>query len=96
MVKDLINSEECQQLKKSVEQLIDQWDPERDSSCIFSTGGNREQSRSRYFLESGDKISFFMEEDAFDPETREIHSECLVFNHNLICSCRETQSRQTS
>lgn len=77
MVKDLITIEECAQLKKSVEQLIDQWDPECDSSCVFSTGGNREQSKSRYFLESGDKISFFMEEDAFDPETREIRSDFL-------------------
>lgn len=74
MVKNLITLDECDQLKKSVEQLINQWDPERDSSCVFSTGGNREQSKSRYFLDSGDKISFFIEEDAFDPETSRILS----------------------
>jgi hypothetical protein len=56
-------------LKESVQQLIDKWDPERDSSCVFSTGGDKEQSKSRYFLDSGDNISFFIEEDALDSNT---------------------------
>ena len=68
-MKQLITLDDCEKLKQSVQQLINQWDPERDCSCVFSTGGNREQSKSRYFLDSGDNISFFIEEDAFDSNT---------------------------
>jgi hypothetical protein len=66
----LITLDDCNQLKESIKQLIDKWDPERERSCVFSTNGNREQSKSRYFLDSSDNISFFMEEDAVDPTTR--------------------------
>jgi len=65
----LITIDDCKQLKESIKQLIDQWNPEHDNSCIFSTTDNREQSKSRYFLDSADNISFFIEEDAVDPNT---------------------------
>jgi hypothetical protein len=65
----LITIDDCKQLKESIKQLIDQWNPEHDSSCIFSTNGNTQQSKSRYFLDSADNISFFIEEDAVDPNT---------------------------
>lgn len=74
MFKQLISLEECNQLKETIHQLIDKWDPEVESSCIFSTVGNREQSKSEYFLESADQISFFMEEDALDPNTSRLKS----------------------
>ena len=65
----MVSLDDCGKLKESVQQLINQWNPELDSSCIFSSGGNREQSKSRYFLDSGDNISFFIEEDAIDSNT---------------------------
>jgi len=65
----LITLDDCENLKESIKQLIDQWNPEHDSSCTFSTNDNAEQSKSRYFLDSADNISFFIEEDAVDPNT---------------------------
>ncbi len=65
----MITIDDCKHLKESIKQLIDQWNPEHDSSCIFSTTGNTQQSKSQYFLDSADNISFFIEEDAVDPNT---------------------------
>jgi hypothetical protein len=67
-------------LKETVRQLIDKWNPDDESSCVFSTSDNREQSKSRYFLDSGDKISFFIEEDSIDSTT----SDSIETNLDLL------------
>jgi hypothetical protein len=74
----LITLDDCKNLKESIEKLIDKWDPERDSSCIFSTTDNSTQSKSRYFLDSSENISFFIEEDAVNLDTS------LIFKLNII------------
>lgn len=71
----MITPDQCNQLKTAINHLIDQWDPEKDHSCVFATGENREQSRSRYFLESADNISFFLEEDAVDHNTKKLNRD---------------------
>ncbi len=86
----MITVDDCEKLKESVKQLLNQWDPERDISCVFSTTDNSEQSKSRYFLDSGDNISFFIEEDAIDLNTSKICNQI----YNLYCFFnRKTQSR---
>ncbi len=76
----MITLDDCNKLKESIQQLINKWDPEYDCSCVFSTNDSkREQSKSRYFLESGDKISFFIEEDAIDPNTSEIYLYNILY-----------------
>jgi phytanoyl-CoA hydroxylase len=58
----------CDALKARMAELVERFDPS-GVTTVFRTD-DQSHARDRYFLESGDKVRFFFEPDAFDAEGR--------------------------
>jgi phytanoyl-CoA hydroxylase len=66
VLQDFVSESACRQLRQRTIELIDEFDPSSVRS-IFSAM-EQTQLGDAYFEESGDKIRFFFEQDAFDDD----------------------------
>lgn len=66
ILEDFVALAECEALKARAQQLVDEFDPSEVRS-VFSTT-KQTQLDDQYFIESGDKIRYFLEESAFDAD----------------------------
>jgi phytanoyl-CoA hydroxylase len=64
VIEDFVPVDACRRLRERALQLVDEFDPETVRH-VFSTT-KQTQLDDSYFYESGDKIRFFLEDDAFD------------------------------
>ncbi len=77
VLRDFVSVDACNRLRARALDLVEDFDPSTVQS-VFSTTG-QEQLDDDYFIESGDKIRFFLENDAFDEhgELRQAKEHCL-------------------
>jgi phytanoyl-CoA hydroxylase len=73
VLENFVSVDDCDRLMKRTHQLIDEFDPQTGRN-IFSAM-EQTQLGDKYFEESGDKIRFFFEQDAFDDSGGLKHSK---------------------
>lgn len=70
-VEGFASSEECEKMLERMKDLVEAWDPEKTNSPVFVTDEKEQeaaQGSSDYFLDSADRIHFFLEKDAADAD----------------------------
>jgi phytanoyl-CoA hydroxylase len=77
VLRHFVSMEACRGLQRRASELVAEFDPSEVRS-VFSTT-KQTQLSDRYFIDSGDKIRFFLEDDAFDGsgELRQAKEHCL-------------------
>ena len=79
VIEQFYNSSECDNLRNRSKELINDFKEHSGARSIFDTN-NQKHAEDDYFLESGDKIRFFFEENSFDKNGNLNNSIDLVIN----------------
>ena len=78
VIEQFYDSSECDNLRNRTKELINDFE-HSSARSIFDTN-NQKHAEDDYFLESGDKIRFFFEKNAFDKNGKLNNSIDLVIN----------------
>lgn len=78
VLENFVSGAACDRLRARMSELIDAFEPSTVSS-VFSTT-DQGHAADRYFRDSGDRISFFFEADAFDGTGRMIRNKHAALN----------------
>ena len=77
VLREFVSTDACHELMRRTRELVAAFDPDEVRSTFSTT--KQTQLNDDYFIDSGDKIRFFLEEDAFDEngELRQEKEHCL-------------------